>query len=188
MPLETVVHIGDLVVTNPTSNDPKSQGDDHLRNIKTALANDFAGFTGAVCVAGPDGGLVNAYTLTPANALPSYGTKMAAVFSPVVTNTGAATLNISGLGAKVVRRVDGSDVAAGDLVAGVIYIAIYNGSEFRLLSITKNETYQLAFQAALPAQPGGPSQYFLTSINGIAAWVLPPAGHLLYLNANFGGF
>ena len=37
MALESVTTISDLVATNPTSTDLKSQGDDHIRNIKTAL-------------------------------------------------------------------------------------------------------------------------------------------------------
>lgn len=41
MALETVTDLGDLVATNPTSGDPKAQGDDHIRNLKTALAATF---------------------------------------------------------------------------------------------------------------------------------------------------
>lgn len=43
MPLEPVDHLDDLVVTNPTDTDPVSEGDNHMRNIKVALA---AGVTG----------------------------------------------------------------------------------------------------------------------------------------------
>lgn len=42
MALETVTTIYDLVATNPTLGDPVSQGDDHLRNIKTGLLASFA--------------------------------------------------------------------------------------------------------------------------------------------------
>jgi hypothetical protein len=45
MGLETGSYIKDLVPTNPQGTDPKSQGDDHLRLIKTVLANQFSGFT-----------------------------------------------------------------------------------------------------------------------------------------------
>ena len=138
MALETVVNIADLNATNPTSSDPKSQGDDHIRNLKTALLNDFAGFTGAVMVTGVDGGAVNAYTLTPANAVIAYGTKMAVVFAPTVTNTATSTINISGLGARYIYRVDGSAVIAGDLVVGSAYKLTYNGTAFLLQSVTKN--------------------------------------------------
>lgn len=41
MALETVSHLSDLVATNPTAGDPVSQGDDHIRNIKTALLADL---------------------------------------------------------------------------------------------------------------------------------------------------
>lgn len=43
MALETGTLPADLVVTNPTSGDPKSQGDDHLRLIKVAVKNAAAG-------------------------------------------------------------------------------------------------------------------------------------------------
>lgn len=48
MGLESVTHISDLVVTNPLGSDPKSQGDDHLRNIKVALKTDLPNITGPV--------------------------------------------------------------------------------------------------------------------------------------------
>lgn len=48
MGLETVSNITDLVSTNPVSNDPKSEGDDHIRNIKVALKTDFANITAPV--------------------------------------------------------------------------------------------------------------------------------------------
>lgn len=46
MALESVTYITDLVKTNPTGSDAKSQGDDHIRNIKKGLENTFANFTG----------------------------------------------------------------------------------------------------------------------------------------------
>lgn len=45
MALETASTIADLVTTNPTSGDPKSQGDDHIRLIKTVLDADFATYS-----------------------------------------------------------------------------------------------------------------------------------------------
>lgn len=50
MGLETGTYISDLVVTNPTSTDPKSQGDDHLRLVKATLKNTFPNITGAMTV------------------------------------------------------------------------------------------------------------------------------------------
>lgn len=48
MALETVEHIDDLDASNPGPNDPASQGDDHIRNIKRALRNTFPNITGAI--------------------------------------------------------------------------------------------------------------------------------------------
>ncbi|MGB4498535.1 MAG: hypothetical protein WBI40_07540 [Methylococcaceae bacterium] len=48
MGLETTTYINGLVVTNPTSADAKSQGDDHLRLIKSTIKNTFAAITGAI--------------------------------------------------------------------------------------------------------------------------------------------
>lgn len=156
MPLEpSVTNISDLNKAWPTGADPASISDDNHRNIKTALVNDFAGFTGAILVTGVDGGVVNAYTLTPATPLPAYTPKMIAEFSPIVTSTGAVTLNISGLGPKNVISVSGAPLNNNDLVSGFIYAAVYDGTSFRLLSITKNYADNLSFSAVLPGQTLG---------------------------------
>lgn len=49
MGLESATYIGDLVQANPDgANDPKSQGDNHIRLIKTTLQNTFPGMIGRV--------------------------------------------------------------------------------------------------------------------------------------------
>lgn len=48
MALETATYISGLVAANPLSTDPKSQGDDHLRMIKSTLLATFPNITGAV--------------------------------------------------------------------------------------------------------------------------------------------
>jgi hypothetical protein len=42
MALESATYATQLVTTNPQSTDPRSQGDDHLRMIKTVIANEHA--------------------------------------------------------------------------------------------------------------------------------------------------
>jgi hypothetical protein len=181
MPLETVTHIADLVPTNPTAADPKSDGDDHLRNIKKAMANDFAGYTGTVVCTGTDGGAANAYTVTPTTVQtsPTYGLRMGVVFSPTAANTGACTLAIGAQAAKALRAVDGTDLVSGDLTVGTVYAAYYNGTEFRLTCPTKNyidlvRSYasQLAFSTALPNQTGN-SGKFITTNGTAASWAWP---------------
>lgn len=48
MGLETATYISDLNTSNPTAGDPKSQGDDHLRLIKSTVKTTFPNVTGAV--------------------------------------------------------------------------------------------------------------------------------------------
>jgi hypothetical protein len=53
MPLESSAnYIDDLVVTNPTSTDPASQGDDHIRLMKRVLKDTFPGLTAPVNLVG----------------------------------------------------------------------------------------------------------------------------------------
>jgi hypothetical protein len=48
MGLETGTYVSDLVATNPTSGDAKSQGDDHLRLIKATLTATFPDATAPI--------------------------------------------------------------------------------------------------------------------------------------------
>lgn len=157
MALETVQDIDDLVITNPTASDPKSAGDDHIRNIKIALKNGFPGFTGSVIVTGTDGGSANTYTLSPSTALPAYVAGTLVCMKVTNANTGASTLNISGLGAGAIQTVSGAALTSGDLPAGRYALMVVTAATpvFQLLNVTKNYVDQLAFLAALPAQALG---------------------------------
>jgi hypothetical protein len=173
MSLETGNYIFNLDSSNPTGADPKSRGDDHFRLIKSVVKNSFAGFTGAVIVTGNNGGAVNAYTLTPATPLPSYVVGMEALFFPTVTNTGACTLNISGLGDIPLVAVNNAVLVANDLVVSRPYRATFDGTNFRLNSVTKNYIDQLAFNTALPAQNLG----FLRSTGAVAVFSQTHTGY-----------
>ncbi len=48
MALETGTYISDLVATNPVASDAKSQGDDHIRLIKSTVKATFPNVSGAV--------------------------------------------------------------------------------------------------------------------------------------------
>lgn len=174
MSLESGNYLSNLVSSNPTGADRKLQGDDHLRLIKSTLQNSFAGITGAIVVGGVNGGVANTYTLTPTPPLVSYVDNMSIVFSPTVANTGASTINISGLGAVNILSVAGVALTANDLVVGQKYRATFDGANFRLFSVTKNYVDQLAFSTALPAQSlgflasNGSSAAFTRTFNGYA--------------------
>ena len=44
MTIESASYISQLAATNPASDDPKSEGDDHVRLIKTVLKTQFPNF------------------------------------------------------------------------------------------------------------------------------------------------
>jgi len=172
MGLESGNYIADLNAANPPGTDPKSQGDDHLRLIKNVLKNSLAGFSGAVLVTGVDGGAVNAYTLTPSTPLLAYAARMIAIISPTIANTGASTINVSGLGAKSLLSVSGAALAANELLPGNIYLAIYDGTAFRLSAVTKQYIDNLVLSGALPTAPNNGLLYYLQSLNGSYFWGL----------------
>jgi len=53
------------------------------------------------------------------------------------TNTGAATINPNGLGAKTIKNPDGTDMIAGDLQAGGIYSLKYNSTTTNFILVGK---------------------------------------------------
>lgn len=54
----------------------------------------------------------------------------------VTTNTGPATLNVSGLGAKALTRADGSALQASDLQAGSLVFIAYDGTNFQIVGLS----------------------------------------------------
>lgn len=93
--------------------------------IRASMAN-VAGLRDLIGGAKTTGGSSNAYTLTTGFGL-VIGTLpgMRLSFEANHTNTGAATLNVDGIGGKSLKRANGSALVSGDIVSGSIYDAIY---------------------------------------------------------------
>lgn len=91
---------------------------------------------GEVKDGGTSGGSANAHTVTVTPALSAYANGDTVEFIAGFTNTGAATLAVSGLAATAIREGDGSSgfaLAAGRIVVGKTYRVYYDGSVFRLI-------------------------------------------------------
>lgn len=76
-------------------------------------------------------GTADALTLTPLNTLTSYTSGMVYSFKAASSNTTAATLNVSAVGAKAIRKISGgTDVAlvAGDIAAAGRYVVVYDAA------------------------------------------------------------
>lgn len=154
MPLETAPFINSLDATNPTASDPVSQGDDHIRLIKAALKATFPAVAGEVSAShselnraaqasgrflwgGVTSGVSNTYAASAVPAPGALADGMLVTFIPHAANTGAATLNVSGTGARNLRRRNGGTLSAGDLPANTVVQAVYVAADpaYRLLHI-----------------------------------------------------
>lgn len=190
MALETGSNIGDLVSTNPTSTDPKSNGDDHLRLIKSVLQNSFAGYSAEISLRGTEaqGSTVNDFTVTVSPAPSAYHVGSLVTFKSTHANTAGATLQINALGTKTLLDSNGVALPSGAIPSGAVCQAVYDGTNFylvsangRLTSITptvgdsSTKIATTAFVAAtsltsaLPGQTGNAGKY-ITTDGTTASW------------------
>src|SRR5215475_3518566 len=84
MTIEAATYIADLQPTNPPATDPRGQGDDHIRLIKTVLQNTFQGATRAFQLP-----TTRAVSGTPLNIQKSDGE------ATLFYTTGASPININ---------------------------------------------------------------------------------------------
>lgn len=84
---------------------------------------------------GTTGGTANAQTATMAPVPTSYvtGSVYHVLIGSGLTNTGAMTLNFNALGVKNVKKINGLDPIAGDVIAGGVYKFLYDGTNLVLL-------------------------------------------------------
>jgi len=104
------------------------------RNIDGDGALDYAAASGSD----------NAYVLTLSPALDAHIAGMVINFKANHTNTGAATVNINGLGAVDLKKNGDVDVGAGDITSGIIYQIAYDGTNYQIISSTPSQLYYIA--------------------------------------------
>lgn len=112
---------------------PPSGINDALRAILGLLARALNMLTGKYASTGS----ANAYVLTPSSALPAYTTGGRYSFRANFANTGAATLNISSLGAKTIKKMTASgkaDLASGDIQSGQPVTVEYDGTDLVMVT------------------------------------------------------
>lgn len=81
---------------------------------------------------GAASGAANAYSVTLSPAPSGYVAGMFVAVKINVTNTGSSTINVNGLGAKTIKKPNGSNVSSGNLVINSVYSLRYNGTNFIL--------------------------------------------------------
>jgi hypothetical protein len=108
------------------------------------------------------GGAGNAYTATndAVGAWSAYGAGLLIALKANHTNSGAATINVDGLGAKSIVTADGGALIAGDIVSGGIYMLAYDGTNMQVLNQLAGGSFQPldATLTALAALSGSAGQ------------------------------
>lgn len=121
---------------------------DLVTTVFSSWLNDVD--TSAYAVVNP---LVGTNTLTGVGplSLTAYKVGQRFYFAPAANNTGPVTLNINSLGAVAITKYGGSPLQAGDLVAGVAAIVVFDGFNFQFLTVRQDTNY--------PPSAGGPVAY-----------------------------
>ena len=101
-----------------------------------ALARYLADNSGALVATGSS----NAFAVTTAQAFTAYFDGLAATFEANHSITGAATLDINGIGAAALRKDGTAALVSGDIVSGQRVQVVYDGANFQILSRTVQQS------------------------------------------------
>lgn len=81
-----------------------------------------------------DAGSNDTYAITLSPVPTAYTAGMVVVFKANTANTGAATLNVNGLGAKTIKKHHDKDLNDNDIESGSVCAVVYDGTNFQLIS------------------------------------------------------
>lgn len=134
-----------------------------------------------------DAGTTDDYVITLSPAISAYVPGVFYSFKANTANTGAATLNINGLGAKTIKKVPGgitTDLATNDIRAGQWVIVTYDGTNFQMQSLLGNApagagtvtSVDHSFTGGLITASGGP----ITGSGTLALTVAGTSGGVPY--------
>ncbi|WOH66178.1 phage tail protein [Bradyrhizobium sp. BWA-3-5] len=117
---------GDVAINMAEGMAPSSVNDS-VRALMASAAKYRDDIAGAIVTGGTSTALTVA-TYQSFDTLARLSGQVVA-FTPHTTNGGPTTLNVDGLGAKPLRSAPSTELAAGHLVQGTPYVAVYNNSD-----------------------------------------------------------
>lgn len=132
---------------------------DAIRAMSGMLARSYNRLTGKYASTGS----ANAYVVTPSVAIPAYVTGERYSFRSSFANTGSATVNISSLGAKTIKKMAQSgkaNLTAGDIASGQPVTVEYDGTDMILTT------------------PTAPKQIIQRVVSFLTAYSSPPSSAL----------
>jgi hypothetical protein len=144
MALETGTFINSLNAANPTTNDPKSQGDDHLRLIKSVIKNTFTAITGEINATHTELNFVQGVTSAIQTQLNSKASTSGQVWDGI-----------------------------HDFTVAIINVPTQSVGDATEKAASTAFVMSTAFSAALPAQTGNAGK-FVTTDGTNASWGTPP--------------
>jgi hypothetical protein len=109
----------------------------------TNLIALISGIQGASYIYAADSGGSDAYAITLSPAPTAYATGQVLLFKANTINTGAATLNVNGLGAKTIVKNFNQTLADGDIQAGQFVAVQYDGTDLQMLSQLGNSVINI---------------------------------------------
>lgn len=199
MALETGTYLSDLVATNPAAADPKSQGDDHIRLLKSTIKATLPNLAGAVSATHTELSFVSGVTsaiqtqitaevnrasaaealLAPKASPALTGTPTAPTATPLTNTTQLATTAYTDA-AVAVETARATSAEAGK---AALESPAFTGTPTAPTAAAGTNTTQLAttafvqgvaMTAALPAQAGNGGK-FVTTNGANASWAaIPP--------------
>ena len=105
--------------------------------MQSQVANLYASVAGvqnAQYVYAADAVGTDSYAITLSPAPAAYVTGQTFFFKAGTANTGPATLNVNGLGAKTIKKAYNSDLVTGDILANQIVQVTYDGTNMQMMS------------------------------------------------------
>lgn len=108
----------------------------------------------------------DAYAINPSSAVTAYAAGQMFSFKADVGNTGVATLNVSALGAKTIKKNGTLDLATGDIAAGQIVTVRYDGTNFQLQSAGAAIPTSQTFDAVSVTRGDTTTQFTITNPAG----------------------
>lgn len=133
-----------------------------------------------------DIGTQNNIVINPLKPLIAYVPGAAYEVRVAVLNTGATSINVSGLGNRPLVRMSGAQLQAGDLATGGIALVVYDGTQFQLL--TSNA--QVISEASLVhygVDTGTPSALVVTVSPNVTSYSPGLMCEIAVKNANLAG-
>jgi len=131
-----MAEINDLNVVDAsnTARFPENQLPSTVNNGARALEGIIARWDKDTNASITPGGTADVITVAANQTLSAYYDGLVIAFEASGTNTGSVTINVDSLGAKILKKSVSTNMAAGDIISGQKVIAIYDGTNFQIVS------------------------------------------------------